>query len=95
VTDFRRLDGRNILVLRKSPPQDADYRPYFREVEYRSFDLRGATYHLVLGRHFNYPAYRDAILERVRERYYDIPAWLPQSGCYFCQRYFPDRPCRK
>jgi len=95
VTDFRRLDGRNILVLRKSPPQDADYRPYFREVEYRSFDVRGATYYLVLGRHFHYRAYRDTILERVRERYYAIPAWLPQTGCYFCERYFPERACRK
>ena len=88
VTDFRRLDGRNILVLRKSPPQDADYRPYFASVEYRSFELSGATFHLVLGRHFDYSRYRDAVLVKVRDRYYRMPSYLPQGHCSFCERYF-------
>ncbi len=88
VTDFRRLAGRNILVLRKSPPQDADYRPYFSSVEYRSFELSGATFHLVLGRNFNYLNYRDAILSKVRDRYYRMPPYLPQGHCDFCERYF-------
>jgi hypothetical protein len=93
LTDFRALAGRNILVFRKSPPRDEDYRPYFHEVEYRRFDIRGAAFYLVLGRGFDYPAYRDAVLAKVRDRYYAMPAWLPQSGCYFCERYFPGERC--
>src|SRR3979409_2342414 len=54
LTDFRRLDGRNILVLRKDAPADADYRPFFRSVEYREFTLSGATFHVVLGRGFDF-----------------------------------------
>ena len=87
VMDFRRLQGRNILVLRKSPPQEADYKPYFATVEYRSFDVAGATFHLVLGRGFNYESYRAAVLDKVRERYYALPRWLPQAHCVFCERY--------
>lgn len=93
LTDFRALEGRNILVFRKSPPRDEDYRPYFHEVQYRSFEIRGATFYLVLGRGFDYPAYRDAVLAKVRDRYYAIPTWLPQTGCYFCERYFPGQQC--
>src|SRR5262249_7786908 len=59
VTDFRLLDGKNILVLKKNPPEDPDYRPYFKSVEYRSFTLSGATFHIVLGRGFDYAAYRE------------------------------------
>ena len=95
LTDFRPLEGRNILVVRKSAPEAKDYAPYFRTVEMRRIELRGATFHLVLGRGFDYAAYRDGVLAKVRDKYYAIPAWLPQGRCYFCERYFPDASCRK
>ncbi len=93
LTDFRRLDGKNILVLRKNPPDDGDYRPYFRTVEYRTLVLSGATFHLVLGRGFDYAAYRARVLAPIRDRYYRIPWYLPQGRCYFCERYFDSRTC--
>jgi 4-amino-4-deoxy-L-arabinose transferase-like glycosyltransferase len=95
LTDWRPLDGRNILVLRKDVPPPADYEPYFHEVEYRSFEVRGARFHLVLGRGFRYATYREQVLDEVRRRWYAIPAWLPPGGCYFCERYFPERACRR
>src|SRR5262245_40691822 len=92
-TDFRSLDGRNILVLRKNPPEDPEYRPYFRTVEYRQFTLSGATYYLVLGRGFDFAAYRAGVLDYVRQRFYAIPRYLPQGRCYFCERYLGARTC--
>ncbi len=88
-TDWRGYDGRDLLVLRREAPPLADYRPYFRELELRTIEVRGAIFHAVLGRGFDYAAYRDAVLRRVRERYYRIPAWLPAGRCYFLERYFP------
>ena len=92
-TDFRTLDGRNILVLRKNQPEDSEYRPYFSTVEYRQFTLSGATFHLVLGRGFDFAAYRAGVLEPVRQRFYAIPRYLPQGRCYFCERYLGDKTC--
>ena len=96
-TDFRRLDGKDILVLRKNAPEDLQYRPYFRTVEYREFMLSGATFHVVLGRGFDFSAYREGVLKPVRDRYYAIPSYLTQGRCYFCERYFdaPTCPARK
>lgn len=94
-TDFRALDGRNILVLQKTEPSRADYAPYFREIEIEGFTVRGAPFWMVRGRGFDYAAYRDGVLAKVKRRYYAIPAGLPQRGCYFCDRYFPGEPCRK
>ena len=93
LTDFRALAGKNILVLRKNPPNPDDYTPYFAAVELRQFELHGATFYLVLGRGFDYPRYRDNVLRPLRERYYRMPSYLPLGHCYFCERYFPDEPC--
>jgi hypothetical protein len=93
LTDFRGLDGKDILVLRKNPPEDSEYRPYFRAVEYKEFTLSGATFHVVLGRGFDFAVYRERVLKSVRERYYAIPRYLPQGRCYFCERYFGAPTC--
>jgi len=94
-TDWRAHDGRNILILTKRRVVAADYSAYFREVELKTIEQRGVTFTVVLGRGFRYAAYRDDVLARVRSRYYAIPAWLPQNGCAFCDRYFPDTPCTR
>ena len=90
LTDWRTQDGRNVLILRKSAPNRADYAAYFRQIDFREFDLHGARYYVVLGQGFDYAAYRERVLRRIRERFYRIPAWLPQRGCEFCARYFPE-----
>ena len=95
VTDFRALDGRNILILRKSAPNAGDYRRYFRTVAVDSFEVRGARFWRVRGEGFDYAAYRDGVLAGVRTKYYALPPWLPQTACYLCDRYFPGEPCRR
>jgi 4-amino-4-deoxy-L-arabinose transferase-like glycosyltransferase len=88
LTDWRGYKGRDLLVLRREPPLESDYKPYFREIAIRRIELRGAVYHAVLGRGFDYEAYRSGVLAAVRQRYYRIPGWLPQGRCYFFERYF-------
>ncbi|MCX7156192.1 MAG: glycosyltransferase family 39 protein [Rhodocyclales bacterium] len=95
VTDFRALAGRNFLILRKSAPNLDDYRKYFRQVSADSFEIRGARFWRVKGESFDYAAYRDGVLAVVRQKYYAIPAWLPQTACYMCDRYFPGEACRR
>ncbi|MGH8683066.1 MAG: ArnT family glycosyltransferase [Burkholderiales bacterium] len=92
-TDFRRLDGADILVVRKTPADPQEYAPLFRAVEFRDVTVRGAAFHLVLGRGFSFPAYRDRVLALVRDRYYRIPGYLPQGRCYLCERYFGATTC--
>lgn len=87
-TDYRALDGREFLILRKELSQAEDLKPYFRELSVSTFELEGATFSLVHGQGFNYPAYNERVLSRVRDRFYRIPAWLPQRACVFTERYF-------
>lgn len=87
VTDWRRYQGRDLLVLRREPPDLERYRPFFREVEAREVPARGTVHYAVLGRGFDYAAYREQVLQVVRERWYRIPGWLPVGRCYFFERY--------
>ena len=45
------------------------------------------TFHAVEGVNFNFEAYRRGVLADIHQRYYDIPQWLPMTGCPFCVRY--------
>ncbi len=89
LTDWRAYDGRQVLIVRKSPADLADYARFFARVELRTVEVEGASFYLVLGEGFKYAAYHDVVLSRVKERFYRMPTWLPQRGCEFCARYFP------
>jgi hypothetical protein len=95
LTDWRTHDGRDIVVIRKTAPDAGEYDNWFRSVTVESFEHRGARFWVVRGQGFDYAAYRDSVLDEVHRRYYALPRWLPQRGCYFCDRYFPDRTCTR
>jgi hypothetical protein len=88
VTDVRGFQGKDILIVRREPPPEQDYRPYFKSIELRTIEVSGTTIHLVLGKGFDYAAYKEGVLKMVRDRWYRIPAGLPIGHCYFCERYF-------
>ena len=88
-TDWRALDGKDIVILRRELPQPDEYEPYFRKVEARTIPLGGGRYHAYAGTGFDYAAYRARVLADIRDRYYRIPAGLPVGRCYFFDRYFP------
>lgn len=95
LTDWRAYDGKDITVLRKTAPDAGEYDRWFRSVDIDSFVYREARFWVVRGHGFDYATYRDTVLAEVRRRYYAIPRWLPQRGCYFCERYFPEASCTR
>ena len=76
ITDFRALDGRNLMVLSARPRDAAATHAFFESVEARAIEVRGARIALVLGRGFRYAAYREAVLKRIAADYYRMPRWL-------------------
>jgi hypothetical protein len=95
LTDFRALADKNILIFRKTAPAVGEYARYFDTVDTQPFVVRGATFYRVMGRRFHYSTYRDEVLASVREKYYALPRWLPQTHCYFCDRYFAGTTCHR
>jgi hypothetical protein len=90
LTDFREFKGRNILILRKSPPVMQEYTPYFDRVEVKKFDIRNTSFYLILGYGFNYESYKEGVLKVIKSRFYKIPDFLPYAACSYCDKYFPE-----
>jgi len=90
ITDFRQFNGRDMLIVKKSAPDLAQYTPYFRQVEVRQFALRGVIFYFVLAYGFDYAHYKTLVLKPIKDRFYNIPAYLPHAPCYFCEKYFPE-----
>lgn len=87
LTDFRKLDGQNILLLQFSPGSRELNRRYFDSVEFKTIEVRGASFYVTLGMKFDYAAYRQQVLKQIRSSYYNIPEFLPVGSCYMFERY--------
>ncbi len=85
ITDFRKLDGKNIVLI-SYYPKDA-YKQYFREAEIRKLPIEETHFYLLLGKGFDYRKYHDKVLQKIVQRYYRIPDWLPVGSCYMYERY--------
>lgn len=96
LSDMRKLkDANGVLIVRRDRTGNADDARYFDRIQTFEIQVRGATFYLTQGFGFKYEAYRDEVLDQVRQRYYAVPSWLPKGPCYFCDRYFPERSCHR
>jgi hypothetical protein len=87
LTDFRALDGRDILIL-ATLPIDQDYTPFFDSVTRGTVTLRHNTFFMAMGKGFRYAVYRNRFLEKIDRDWYTCPDWLPKGKCYFKEMYF-------
>jgi hypothetical protein len=93
LTDLGALDRQDILILTKTEREAKRFLAYFESASLRELNVRGAGYFLVVGRGFNFAKYRAEVVEESLRLYYRIPAYLPQGGCYFCERYLAQPFC--
>ena len=87
LVDFSLYQGKTIRVITPDKPQLEEFKPYFEKVAVLNFMQDGVPFYVVEGTAFNYPAYREGVLGVAFKRFYNIPGWLPMTGCPFCERY--------
>lgn len=87
LVDFSQFDGKTVRIVGFSVPSEDEARPYFDSVQLLRFEQDDLTFYALEGRGFKYDAYRREVLGDIFRRYYNIPKWLPMSGCPFCERY--------
>ena len=85
--DYKNLDGKNILIFKRTAINLDKYSRYFANSERKSFTVRDATFELLLGNGFNYKLYREEVLKEINSDFYDIPNWLPVGQCEFKEKY--------
>ena len=87
LVDFSLYQGKTIRIIVADKPRLEEFAPYFESVREIRFEQNGVPFYAVEGKGFNYPAYREGVLGVAFKRYFNIPAWLPMTGCPFCERY--------
>ena len=85
--DFSVYQGKTIRVITASPPDLNAFKPYFNHVSQLTVMQDGVPFYVVEGAGFDYAAYRQGVLGEIFKRWYNIPKWLPMTGCPFCERY--------
>ena len=87
LVDFSVYQGKTIRIVTGAPPELDSFKPYFNTVTVINVVQDGATFYAVEGVGFNYLAYQQGVLGNIFGRFYNIPKWLPMTGCPFCERY--------
>ena len=87
LTDYKKLDGKNILIFKRTSLNLDKLSKYFTSSERKSFTVREATYELLIGQQFNYKLYREEVLKPINQDFYEIPDWLPVGQCEFKDKY--------
>lgn len=95
LVDFSTYQGKTIRIVLMDPPRLEEYQPYFDSVQVLDFSQNGVAFYAVEGKGFNYAAYRDGVLASISRSFYNIPAWLPMTGCPFCERLCGQFRCTK
>ncbi|MGZ3687503.1 MAG: ArnT family glycosyltransferase [Bdellovibrionota bacterium] len=88
--DFRTMDHKDLVLYSYNPIDVGSLQPYFKSTETKTVSSEGLAYYLAIGHGFDFQNYRSAVLQTVKDRFYAIPSWLPQGGCPFVERYFPN-----
>ena len=87
LVDFSVYQGKTLRIITPEAPDPQAFRPYFDRVAVHSFVQDGVAFHVVEGSGFSHEAYRQGVLGQAFRQFYNIPAWLPMTGCPFCERY--------
>ncbi|RYF40765.1 MAG: phospholipid carrier-dependent glycosyltransferase, partial [Comamonadaceae bacterium] len=95
LVDFSIYQGKTIRVISGGAPRLEDFAPYFDAVRALSVTQDGASFYVVEGTNFNYQAYRSGVLATIHSRFFNIPSWLPMTGCPFCERLCGEVRCPK
>ncbi|MEX1081017.1 MAG: glycosyltransferase family 39 protein [Halofilum sp. (in: g-proteobacteria)] len=91
LSDWRSRDGGTMLYTEGTAELSVDeLEPYFDAIELHRIEAGGLPFAVAVARGFDYARYRQDVLARIRERYYQIPGFLPVGGCPFLERYFPE-----
>jgi 4-amino-4-deoxy-L-arabinose transferase-like glycosyltransferase len=91
ITNFKHFKNKNFLIFSRTPLVYNDYKPYFQRVSLHTFYYDQAAFYYLIGTKFNYPAYRQKILQPINDTYWIDPPYLPHAPSFFYLKYFKSK----
>lgn len=88
LTDYKNYENKDFLIFLTKAPDLSRFNPFFRLIKVETFTQFGAQFYLVFGYHFDYAKYREKVLKRINERFWQVPSYLPYAPTFYCKKYF-------
>lgn len=89
LVDVREFSDKDITLFHKAPIDEKLLTQSCTSFSLKSFEVDGATFYTARCKGFNYEFYKKNYLDVQKEKFYNIPSWLPVGACYFKERYYP------
>lgn len=88
ITDFSKLDDTDMVFFpRRGNIDQDDMSPFFNSLKVKEIEIDGIALKVAEGKSFKYSVYRDKVLSKIRDDYYNFPSWLPLKQCKFISQY--------
>jgi len=91
LTDFIKLQGKNILIVRVGSSNEEFYKQFFHRIALQENRIDGIPVFFLFGYKFNFPIYKEKVLKEIWDSFYPIPSQLPYGKCYFRDHYFNEK----
>jgi hypothetical protein len=85
--NFKEINGKNIRIFNNSPMNLEELSRFFGSSNLVEFSFKGVKYWYLDGNDFKYDLYRKLVLMAIKEKFYNIPAYLPSYTCNFFTKY--------
>ena len=81
MTDWRKVEGKNVIILTRAHPNLAAFDPYFDSMSFDKVEVRGVMFYAIKGHGFRYGPYKDAFMGHILARFYDRSGWHKGFAC--------------
>ena len=85
--NFKEINGKNIRIFNNSPMNLEELSRFFGSSNLVEFTFKGVKYWYLDGNDFKYDLYRKLVLMAIKEKFYNIPSYLPSYTCNFFTKY--------
>ncbi|MCW8894445.1 MAG: glycosyltransferase family 39 protein [Sulfurimonas sp.] len=88
--DVRTLSDKNIIFFNKKPINERELKQVCGSFKVKKTEIAKADFYIATCKKFDYEKYKTFYLDVQKEKFYNIPDWLPVGECYFNDRYYND-----
>lgn len=86
--DISSLQGDSVSIFYRKKPDLNKLDRVFDSVEVDVISLAKTKFYVAKVSGFKFDEYKKYYLDIQKEKFYNIPDWLPQGSCYFHERYY-------
>lgn len=86
--DVRTLKDKDITLFNKRPINEKQLEQVCKSSKIEKIKIENANFYTATCKEFDYEKYKTLYLDVQKEKFYNIPDWLPIGECYFKDRYY-------